>query len=228
MLELAVNLWDSVGSTLLDLFSQLDGNDKANNPWGLVIAGHSLGAGTAALLNIKIHAECLLGSNRPIKCFAFASPPVFCHSESNDSNMLAHLVDKAIKNCICFVHGDDAVPFMSVASVAKCLAQLSAIDDTTRNMGPLERMKLAGSTSNDVPQDLVNASELMKSPNVPGASPLTIPAERVVWTFSTEHGYSVTGCQREELSILGIFLSCKMMSDHFPLGYEDSLDGLAK
>lgn len=231
MAEMATNLWSSVGGAILKLLAQLDAtNDNTSAPWGLVLTGHSLGAGTAALLNIKCHVENLLGnSNRPIKCFAFACPPVFYlpEEETRDS-VAAHGIDKAIKNCTSFIQGEDCVPFLSVSAVAKCASQLEIVDDTSKSMNPFERMALASGKKN-LPENLINDVQQAPQPPVLGASRLIIPAEKIVWTYSIfGGGYDVIGCLADELVNLSIFMSGTMMTDHFPADYEDSLDALAK
>lgn len=234
MSEMAVNLWNAAGETIHELLAQLD-NDSSNGPWGLVLVGHSLGAGTANLLNILIHTNSLVGQNCVVKCFGFASPPVFNlnsdDGESRDS-VTAHAIDKAIKNSTCFIHGEDCVPFLSVVSVAKTAAQLETVDDSTKGMSPLERMAIALGKK-DVPQDLQDAVKQVPQPIVPGTSRLTIPAEKVVWMYSStsdgnSHGYDGKGCLSDELANLGIFVSANMITHHMPKGYEDSLDALAK
>ena len=226
---MAINLWNASGAKIRETLSQLEASNHGQ-PWGLVLVGHSLGAGTAALLNIKCHVEGLLGPNRAVKCFGFASPPVFYLDANQErDSVTAMALDKAIKTCTCFIHGEDCVPFLSISSVSRFAAQLEKIDDTTKSMWPLDRMSLASGRT-DVPQDLVQEMQDVEQPVVPGASRLVIPAEKTVWTYSNDSdgGFDVIGCLSDEVANLGVFASAKMTADHMPKGYEDSLGALAK
>lgn len=227
MSEMAVNLWNASGAKIQETFSQLEANDDL--PWGLVLVGHSLGAGTAALLNIKCHVEGLLGASRAVKCFGFASPPVFdMAAEQGRDSVAAHAIDKAIKNCTCYIQGEDCIPFLSVSSVSRIAAQLEVVDDATKTMWPLDRMAIA-SGDHHIPQDLIDGVHSVKHPMVPGASRLTIPAEKIVWAFSNgTNGFDAIGCVADELANLSIYVSSRMITDHLPKEYEDSLEALAK
>jgi len=228
MSEMAINLWNASGAKIQDILSQLEATNDNGSPWGLVVTGHSLAAGTAALFNIKCHVESLLG-NVPLKCFGFACPPVFYLNEDVErDSVTAHAIDNAIKNCTSYIQGDDCVPFLSVVAVSRFATQLEAVDDTTREMWPLDRMALA-SGKKDVPQDLIDAVHDVQQPVVPAASRLSIPAEKVVWTYQHEsQGFDVVGCLPDELVNLSVLVSSRMITDHMPKDYEDSLDALAK
>jgi hypothetical protein len=71
--EMADNIWNESGDKIINLFNE----NESIKEYTFVITGHSLGAGTASLFNVKVHLERPLG-NRTIKCFAFAPPPSYC------------------------------------------------------------------------------------------------------------------------------------------------------
>ena len=92
----------------------------ASHPdYGLVITGHSLGAGTAILLALDLLAGPIVSSAR-IRCLALAPPPVF-----RSINPIAQPVNAAID---ILVNNSDCVPRLSLASVARLLASLRAVD----------------------------------------------------------------------------------------------------
>ena len=89
----------------------------------LVVTGHSLGAGTAILISMAI----LSGSFKQIvdpnltkiKCVALAPPPVY-RTASNLAKFNQHIN--------IYINGNDCVPRLSLANMAKLLATLREID----------------------------------------------------------------------------------------------------
>ena len=86
----------------------------------LVVTGHSLGAGTAILIAMKILSgefkDLFKVSN--VKCVALAPPPVY-RSRS---------VDKYSQNIDIFINGNDCVPRLTLANMAKLMSMLRAVD----------------------------------------------------------------------------------------------------
>eukprot|EP00012_Vannella_robusta_P001346 CAMPEP_0206184206 /NCGR_PEP_ID=MMETSP0166-20121206/1085_1 /ASSEMBLY_ACC=CAM_ASM_000260 /TAXON_ID=95228 /ORGANISM="Vannella robusta, Strain DIVA3 518/3/11/1/6" /LENGTH=220 /DNA_ID=CAMNT_0053599187 /DNA_START=119 /DNA_END=778 /DNA_ORIENTATION=+ len=75
--------------------------------YSVVIIGHSLGAGTAALLTLLLKNE--IPCSTPLRCYAYAPPCVL-------SPQLAKSSESMISS---FVLGNDCVPRLSYASIAK-------------------------------------------------------------------------------------------------------------
>ena len=87
--------------------------------YSLVVTGHSLGAGTAELISMKLISSGLLGE-REVRCVALAPPPVFRSDLSLPSN-----ISSAIQ---IYVNNFDLVPRLSMASVARLLATVREVD----------------------------------------------------------------------------------------------------
>lgn len=229
MAEMAENLWRASGDKIKQLFEK-----DEFKAYGFTITGHSLGAGTACLLNIKCHVENLVGK-RAVRCFGFASPPVFCLHDPNPNepqrnSSIKASIERAISNCVCYIHNNDCVPFLSVVAVDRLAGLLEAVDEKTDDMFLLTRVKVALGEKK-VPQELVEGViQARDAPQRPieGASRLTIPAKVVVWAYKNSAGNIVgVGCHPNDLADLSIFVSVDMLADHMPEFYEDSLDALA-
>ena len=126
------NIWEFVKEKIVSLL-------KSNPGFDFVITGHSLGAGAAALLILKLKHEQLLAKLDPslsdvnIKCFAFAPPPVYLSDVENE-NVMAD----AMKNTFAFIHENDCVPFCSTDSVRRVSRTIDAVDSATNPIeGPL-------------------------------------------------------------------------------------------
>ena len=88
----------------------------------LVVTGHSLGAGTAILIAMSLLSRQNLDIVDPnqteIKCVALAPPPVY--RARNSSPYQDHIN--------IFINGNDIVPRLSLANLAKLLAMCRAVD----------------------------------------------------------------------------------------------------
>ena len=224
--EMATNIWKVSGKIIDKIFSQLEiGNDCPQ--WKFVITGHSLGAGVGTLLNIKCHVEGLLGQ-RQVRCYGFASPPVFNIDDRIRDTATASAIGKAIKNSTGYINGDDCVPFLSEVSVSRLSTQIKTVDDACKHLWRRDRAALASGRM-PIPQVLIHAVTRVDQPDVPGSTTLTIPAGKVVW-MKEDHsavGFSAFGCRSKDLVNLNVFVSAKLISDHMPSAYEESLEALA-
>jgi hypothetical protein len=225
MSEIADNLWKVSGDVIEKIFSELEvGNDC---PWGFVITGHAIGAGVGALLNIKCHVEGLLGQ-RQVRCYGFASPPVFNLENTSRDPGTASAIDEAIQNSTGYINGDDCVPFLSEVSVSRLSTQIKTVDDACKRLWHRDRSALASGRM-PIPQVLIHAVIRADQPNVPGSTRLKIPAGKIVWTHKDQstNRVSAFGCVPDDLANLDIFVSEDMISDLMPKEYEEALDALA-
>jgi Lipase (class 3) len=230
MADMAHNIWTHSGDRILALFQ----NDSELRDFSLVIVGHSLGAGVACLLNIKCHAEMLLG-DRSARCFGFAPPPTL-HAdrvfESDDEGHKAR-IQTAMDATVCFIHDNDSVPFLSVACVRRLATLLDTVDNHTEHMWAYRRFKIFWEYEK-IPDDLVEAVKgvernkaCMRCGDCEGASKLIIPARMVVWmkrNYASK--YVAHGCDAKRLADMNIFVCQDMISDHLCEPYEDALDDL--
>merc|ERR1712178_549504 len=86
-----------------------------------MVTGHSLGAGTAELITMKLlSSPQLLARDTRIQCIALAPPPVY-----RSTKPLPHTVTSSIQ---IYINNFDCVPSLSLSSVAKLLATVRAVD----------------------------------------------------------------------------------------------------
>ncbi|KAF8250404.1 alpha/beta-hydrolase [Wilcoxina mikolae CBS 423.85] len=113
--------------------------------YGLVLTGHSLGGGVAALVSILISAPHQNGAfttshpalpqDRPIHCYAFGSPAIVCESLRKATRGLVTTV----------VNGNDVVPSLSIGVVRDFHSvALSFREDTDGVLGEVRRRFLRG------------------------------------------------------------------------------------
>jgi hypothetical protein len=240
---MAERVWDAAGATVLQLLAD-------HEDYELILTGHSLGAGTACLLNIMLqspsqqHAHAnrlLLPAGQTVRCFAYASPPVFSPLQ---------VVPRAVlQSTTNYIHENDCVPFLSVHSVRHCFSCIRVLEDFMRSkqMGRLERTRLfwrripppselvdairrASSSSDDDEQERERLT-----PPKPGAPLLCIPAAASVWmqqditptsTTMAASYYTMKVCDPQRLARLGIPIHPNMLPDHSPARYEHALDNL--
>jgi hypothetical protein len=224
MAEMADTVWKESGKEIVKLFQKVELKD-----YSFTITGHSLGAGTACLLNVKCHVEQLLG-DRTVRCFGFAPPPTY----SYDASKMHPTVRTAIDNSLCYIHDNDCVPFLLVRSVARRLALMDTVDNRTERMWAFQRFKIFWDWE-PIPNVIVNDVKLVDKhgasngagQTVEGASKLEIPL--VFWMKKNSAGtFETYGCNPSKVAELNIFCWPDMLTDHMPEQYEDALDAVKK
>jgi hypothetical protein len=218
MADMAERVWKEVGPTVLTLLKQ-------NKEYELILTGHSLGAGTACLLNIMCHQRGRsLVAGRGVQCFAFAPPPVFTPIEFASS---------AADHCISVIHERDVVPFLSVDSVRHFFRGIEAVENHLKGTGFRKRMSyLTGySTIEDSLVEAVQSATKERLPPKQGAPILAIPASTNLWLRRVQDDggddrYDIKLCDPMKLSTLGIRMDPNMLQDHIPPRYEHALHNL--
>jgi hypothetical protein len=223
----ADSLWEKVEDDIVKALR--------NNPgYNLIITGHSLGAGAAALLSLKLNYKGFLKKIQGlekvvIRCFAFAPPPVFIQS-SNDEALV-----KAMNNAYAFIHENDCVPFLSISSIRNLAGTLDAVDNFEK--GVLKSSPLMAAGLKPIPDELkqlICKDRLL--PSVPNVHKLAIPAPFVMWMRKVADKdaadlpeYNVMFCrpqkenERMGINHLPILLDKDMISDHMSPQYEQAL-----
>lgn len=229
MANAAETIWGEAGETVTKLLFE-------NPEYELIVTGHSLGAGAAVLVNILLHQnnrEAVDG--RPIRCFAFSSPPVFAGDVAKD----------AIAACTNYIYDSDIVPFLSVDSVRRIFAALEAVERSKLSTW-IRVLILWGSTEVIKPETLERVESALHDslPPKEGAPELLIPASANVWMRTDERGHprdleieelvrfnhllpsNFVLADSAKLNKMGISLDPLMISSHFPNGYECALHNL--
>eukprot|EP00566_Odontella_aurita_P012243 CAMPEP_0113579326 /NCGR_PEP_ID=MMETSP0015_2-20120614/30009_1 /TAXON_ID=2838 /ORGANISM="Odontella" /LENGTH=491 /DNA_ID=CAMNT_0000483299 /DNA_START=153 /DNA_END=1625 /DNA_ORIENTATION=+ /assembly_acc=CAM_ASM_000160 len=197
MATMAERVWEAAGDTVRDLLEE-QGED-----YGLVIVGHSLGAGTACLLNILIHNDRKRHVHgRRVRCFAFASPPVF--------SPLCAAPWEALRSASNYIHEHDVVPFLSVDSFRHFCARLAAVNERTKTISWLERKKLVTGLRGidaDMCRDILQPGIRRLRPKS-GAPLLAIPAATNIWIKEkgSSRDYDAQHCDSLRLAKLGIIV----------------------
>jgi Lipase (class 3) len=212
MASMAERIWIKSGPFIVELLRQ-------NLGYELIVTGHSLGAGTACLLNILCHQDGRARiEGRSVRCFAYAAPPVFAPLNA---------IPEAMAACTNYIHEDDAVSFLSVDSVRHLFASISTIGHATERMGWASRLGLVTGWSQ--PDALLvarveQAAAQRLEPKL-GAPVLAIPAASVVWMREKKRNGKTDAklCDPIRLSTLGVFVHANMFLDHFPPRYEHAL-----
>jgi hypothetical protein len=215
MANMAERVWEAAGLTVLKMLRQ-------HKDYGFVITGHSLGAGTASLLNILCHRKGgELVDGRRTRCFAYAPPPVFTPLE---------LVPKAVKSCTSYIHEEDAVPFLSIDSVRRCFASVGVVEKYTQKAKWLPRLKVSWglATPDQALLDDVAIGNTKRPAPKAGAPLLVIPCASVVWMREKGDSgkYDAKVCDPRRLATLGISVGPNMLLDHTPPRYEHAFHNL--
>jgi hypothetical protein len=214
--EQANLLWQKTGQRLRRIASAY------SEQYRIIFTGHSLGGGAACLLHVKVHTENLLPT-RQVYCYGFAPPPTYCKGSTPSPGL-----EMAVKNCVCFVHDNDCVPLLSVASIRRLACLMDAVDNCTENLWFTTRFRIFWEFVK-VPGDIVKTVCSVKhdSKAVVGESAMVIPARCIVWMKKTLSGrFEALACSSKAMASMNIFVCQDMIADHMPEQYEDALDSL--
>jgi hypothetical protein len=230
-------LWDHAKDTILEALK--------NNPgYDFIISGHSLGAGTSALLALQLNYDAFFAKHGDellkhvkVKCFAFAPPPVFVQTDNTKITVLK--VKDAIANTSAFIHENDCVLFMSIDAVRR-LANMMTLVGAKTVCKPVRRLLMAADQIK-IPQDVVDiavSGSTYMLPAVNDAQRLATPAPYVVWmrNFDVDDNdlpqFDAMLCRPHLDSILkgtndlSILLHRSMISDHMNPMYERAVNSV--
>jgi hypothetical protein len=208
-----------------------------NPGYQLILTGHSLGAGIAALLTIKLHFDGHPLVRRNIHCFGFGCPPVFGSPVSSPSmqGMVGfQRVKKAFARTVCFINGEDVIPFMSIDAIRRLATMLIQVDAITATLSPIDQLLLSRGLkkpSDDLNRIVKDGSINLKP--LPGAERLKVPGRFVVWMDNAVEDNpqstksDVVLCRPSKISNLAIRLADEFILDHLPPRYEERFKDLA-
>lgn len=210
--NMAERVWELSGERIMNLFEEYP-------DYELVLTGHSLGAGAACLLNIMLHEnESKIVKGRRIRCFSFASPPVFSAISS---------IPIAMENCVNYIHQRDIVPFLSLDALRHLLGALNGLSEFTESMPIWKRWQLTAGIDEIDKQMIaaINKGRTERLPSLDGAPLLAVPALANVWMIQSEESkkYDFCLCDPEEMAKVGLLLNPFMILDHVPINYERAL-----
>ena len=234
MSAMAERIWKATSKTILSLLDKYQDYD-------LVLTGHSLGAGTASLLNIMLHHDnykLMNGCKNRIQCVVYACPPVFTSLQHHEAKpTLEQSIQSAIHSCTNYIHQNDCVPFLSVDSVRHFLYGLRLIQE--EKIKWTDRMKIMSQYTTPPPSliEKVEVARTKRLDTLPGAPQLIIPAVSNIWlqehvtddeesAFSRVYYYDQMVCDAQALANIGIAVNPNMWDDHMPSRYEQALQGM--
>lgn len=215
----------------------------------LILTGHSLGAGVASLLSIKLHFDghpwVLSREQREVRCVGFACPPVFgapVTSPSMQGMVGFQRTKTALSRITCFINRHDVIPFLSVDSIRRLAHMLKDVDEFAKKaLNPIDAILIVRGIKAP-PRELVDiVKDGSKAlPQVSGAERLKIPGRFVLWMDDAAVPAAVTSddgechekksdvqcCRPSDLSNLAIRLSDQFIVDHMPPRYEERIKDL--
>jgi hypothetical protein len=209
----ANQIWKVVGSRVKAAL-------LARPDYDFIITGHSLGAGVACLLALKCEGEKLVEPTTTVRCYSYASPPVF--------GPLENAPQKAVANTVNYINNDDAVSFLSGWNIRQLLACMQAVGETV-NWWSLNRLLLVIGLTEPSPEliDAVNKAAAEQFPDKKNVPQLFIPCSEVVWMRGGGLKWSQYNASiYDPKSLPGIFLDVDMLANHFPPYYETGFKSL--
>jgi len=113
--------------------------------YDLIVTGHSLGGGVAVLVAMEILMEDKAMDSRPVRCFAYAPPPVFRNLNQ---------VPASVRSQISIViNNHDIIPRTSLGSIARLVTSLRAVDELHLSLMDQIRVIRRAAASRDCDHD---------------------------------------------------------------------------
>jgi hypothetical protein len=210
----ANQIWNFVGSRVKAALLEYPKYD-------FIITGHSLGAGVACLLALKCESEKLVEPTTTVRCYSYASPPVF--------GPLENAPQKVVANTVNYINDDDMVSFLSGWNIRQLLACMQAVGKTLHwGNGLLLLIGLTKPSSELIyAVNTAAAKQFRHKENVPQ---LFIPCSKVVWMRGggVKDWLPYKASVYDPKSLPGIFLDWDMLPNHFPPYYETAFKSLTK
>ena len=148
-----------------------------------------------------------------------------------------------MRRCVNFIHGHDAVPFLSVDSVRHLVSALQWVEKKFSHIRYRERLQLVWGYGDIDPSWVQELRDLPRLDSLPGAPVLTIPAAVNLWltpwrnqeksndnsdedsNYDPNVYYEWHLCDSSKLATFagGLQVDPNMLQDHFPPRYEHAL-----
>jgi Lipase (class 3) len=200
-----------------------------------ILTGHSLGAGVATLILLKLQFDGHVWVREPreVRCIGFGCPPVFGAPVSSPSmqGMVGFQRTKtALSKIVCFINRHDAIPFLSVDSIRRLAHMMQVVEEFTKEtLHPMDVALMIRGIKAPPPELVALVVDGSKAlPQVNGAERLKIPGQFVLWmddcvAASAAKKSDIVCCRPSDLSNLAIRLSDQFIADHFPPRYEERI-----
>ena len=191
-------------------------------PYRLMLTGHSLGAGVAALLLLMLHVKERNNQRRrwvkerEVQCVGFGCPPAFAPPPDNKD------VNTALSKTICFINRHNIAPFMTVDLIVHVIHTLRLVKTfVTRKMNPFNQHVIR-TGNNKTPSEL---DRIIREPLQRDERRLQIPGRVVVWmddgrVIRQRKFITVVCCQTCDLSNLLIRMLIWGVTDHLTHAYQ--------
>jgi hypothetical protein len=222
MSKMARGIWKRSGEAIVERLNQLP------DDYAFIIGGHWLGAGVAGLINILVHHEQLVPSDRQVRCYIYGSPPTFSPLIGADDSIKA-----AIQGTTAVVYQRDLVPFISVFALRRFLRLIAAMD---KLKVPLWRKVLIDHEILSPSEDMLAAylsADNEELPPLEQAPMVFVPAKAIVWLkrkkkasrllVCTRDAYVATICDPHKLAEVGPVVTPGGIADHVNGRYEHAL-----
>ncbi len=228
--DAANNLWEEVREEVLRALLDNPGFD-------LVVTGHSLGAGTAALLTLKLKYEDILVNENEylkdvkIRCYAYAPPPVYYQKDMSEK------IKDAMSSIYAFIHENDCVPFASADALRRLSDLMVKVDNYPKGIFGSSPLMAAG--IKPIPEEL--SDMVFEDPELEymdGAEKLAIPAPFVMWMRHADDDdkgrpmFNTMFCRPQAegnmkgTNDLNFLIDERMVSDHMNPQYERALNSI--
>lgn len=143
--------------------------------YSLALTGHSLGAGTAILITMEMLAGKVPNIVDPkrtkIRCTALAPPPVY-RSRSSLSEM-----DKYVGYIDIFTYGNDFIPRLSLATMAKLMSSLQYMDQVPLGLSQALTLIMGWESSERASARIEILSQVLEKVDQDAFAPLEHPGQ---------------------------------------------------
>ena len=192
---------------------------EENPGYRVVVTGHSLGAGTAELITLELlhgHSSNIIPVGSSVACIALAPPPVY-----RADTALSTQTKEAIQ---IFINNYDCVPRLSLASVARLLASIRAVDNLSLTLSQQFAI-LAERKEEEVERNFAKVIQAVAEARQEKFPFLQHPGKIFYLKQESADAKEQIVFQQESQTFSGaILLLDNMITDHLQPRYQEALD----